>query len=382
VGGNGQGVDKRGRSPLAGLVLVNGGPTSIQGPRARAFFEGGARIVYKTAGRLGSVPVIARAIHNQSTGWIYCIDQGVPGAVLAFLLKGSSVRLIYELGDPAAPLLANQSRPRWEVLLADWMDRKLPRRADGLVFRGTYLREYFKDLASGAALPPSEWIPDGVDTELFRPVRESAAVKELRARWGLDGAFVVGIVGSVNYSPRFDLYYGWELTEALGLLTARKDIIGVVVGDGPGMPKLKARIAALHLDDRVRLVGRVAHDQVPLWINAFDVALSTQTDDPVGWARTTAKLPEYLACGTVVICSDVGEAHRILSASGQTLPYRGMRDPEYPALLATKVEELEGMELSALRVWNRELAVNTFDYRLLRAKVASFVQSLSRDTAS
>ena len=118
-----------------------------------------------------------------------------------------------------------------------------------------------------------------------------------------------------------------------------------------------------------------ADDVVPTWMNVFDVGLSTQTDDPVGWGRTTAKLPEYLACGAAVVCSDVGEAHRWLASSGQTLPYEGLRDPAYPARLAARLQAIRGQDLRPLRVQNRALALRLFDYRILRGQIREFLSS-------
>jgi hypothetical protein len=44
----------------------------------------------------------------------------------------------------------------------------------------------------------------------------------------------------------------------------------------------------------------------------MDICLSTQTNDVVGWVRTTGKLPLYLAAGRYVLASRVGEAARVL----------------------------------------------------------------------
>jgi glycosyltransferase involved in cell wall biosynthesis len=136
---------------------------------------------------------------------------------------------------------------------------------------------------------------------------------------------------------------------------------------------LEAERDRLGLGDRLRLVGRVPHEEVPLWMNVFDVALSTQTNDPVGWGRTTAKLPEYLACGTPILATDVGEAHRWLNDSGQTLPYDGMRDEQYPARLAERIQAFAGRDLAELRRDNRELALRVFDYRTLREQVSTIL---------
>lgn len=358
-----------------GLVLVNGPTGSVQGPRARALFGGSARIAYKERGRIGSAGPFWSALREQRSGYVYGIDLGVPAAPLAALRRRlkPGVELVYEIGDPAGPLLANQGRPRWEVALAKALDRRLPIRADRLVFRGSYLADYFASIAPGGKLPPWIWLPDGADLSAFAPRRDDPAVSALKKKHGLDGKFVVGLVGSIHYNPAFDWYYGWDLAEALARIPADRPIVGVVVGDGPGRPVLEQARERLKVGDRLKLVGRATREEVPLWVNAFDVGLSTQTDDPVGWGRTTAKLPEYLGCGTVVVATDVGEAHRWLSSTGQTLPYKGMRDDGYPDRLAARLLELADEDLDPLRIQNRGLAERLFDYDVLRRRLAEFL---------
>jgi glycosyltransferase involved in cell wall biosynthesis len=283
------------------------------------------------------------------------------------------VRLAYEIGDPARPLLANQARPAREIAVAHWIDGHLPAVADRLIFRGSYLADYFRDIAPRRRLPAWEWVPDGADCEVFCPRRDDQEIAALRRAHGLEGRFVVGLVGSIHHNSAHDLFYGWELAEALGRLPVELPVTGVVIGDGPGRLMLEAARNRLRLCNRLRLLGYVPHAQVPAWMNVFDVALSTQTDDPVGWGRTTAKLPEYLACGLPVVCTDVGEAHRWLRESGQTLPYHGLRDEGYPERLAARLRELFDQDLACLRAHNRALALRLFDYRILRRKLNHFL---------
>ena len=360
-----------------GLVLVNGPPGYVQGPRARALFGEmpDVSILYKDRGRIGSIAPIARALRAFRGEWLYVIDLGIPAAPLAWLRKnvGRRVKLIYELGDPARPLLANQGRSQIEIAIADRLDRALPRRADALIFRGTYLQNYFQQLVPTRKLPSVLWLPDGVDIHAFCPRREEPEILALRREHHLEGRFVVGFVGSLTTLPAFEMFSGWELAEALALFPAELPITGVVVGDGPGRACLEAAKERLNLGDRLRLIGRVPHDDVPRWMNVFDVGLSTQTDDPIGWGRTTAKLPEYLACGTAVICTDVGEAHRLLAESGQTLPYHGMRDAGYPERLAERLRDWSQRDLRTIRVANRVLAVQVFDYAVLRERLGDFL---------
>ena len=363
----------------ATLVLVNGPTDSLTARRARALFPAAAGIVCKDRGRLGSVTPMLEALRRHTRGTVYCIDIGFPGAPLAAVRRLTSphVQLVYEIGDPAGLLLKRQGRSSFEVWTAARLDTWLPGVADKVVFRGSYLMDHFAALRGGRPFAHALWLPDGVDADVFRPCRDDAAVATLRRTHHLEGKFVVGLVGSIHGSAADDLVYGWELVQALALLPDTPKIVGVVVGDGPGRPVLERLRASLGLGDRLMLTGHVPHLEIPAWMNVFDVALSTQTDDAVGWGRTTAKLPEYLACGTPVVCTDVGEAHRWLHGTGQTLPYHGFRDDAYPARLAQRLRELLTCDLDPLRRHNRELATRLFDYRTLRATLHDFLGDTS-----
>jgi phosphatidylinositol alpha-1,6-mannosyltransferase len=45
----------------------------------------------------------------------------------------------------------------------------------------------------------------------------------------------------------------------------------LIVGDGPGRPRIESAIAAQGLEDRVRLVGAVAHDDLKWYFAASDI---------------------------------------------------------------------------------------------------------------
>src|SRR5439155_8900431 len=113
----------------AGGGVGAGGPGGrVRGRGGGALWggEAGVRVVYKERGRVGSARPFWSALRAQTSGWVYCIDLGVPAAPLAALRRRlrPRVELVYELGDPVRPLLANQDRPAWEVGLAHSMDRR------------------------------------------------------------------------------------------------------------------------------------------------------------------------------------------------------------------------------------------------------------------
>jgi glycosyltransferase involved in cell wall biosynthesis len=125
---------------------------------------------------------------------------------------------------------------------------------------------------------------------------------------------VIGMVGSVVWSPVRESCYGWELVEIVKQLQGNIDrpVRGIMVGDGSGLPRLKERCQQLGIEGLVEFAGRVPYAELPGWLHRMDICLSTQTNDVVGWVRTTGKLPLYLAAGRYVLASRVGEAARVL----------------------------------------------------------------------
>jgi glycosyltransferase involved in cell wall biosynthesis len=66
------------------------------------------------------------------------------------------------------------------------------------------------------------------------------------------------------------------------------------VGDGPLRRALEGR-------NRIRVVGRVPHDDVPGWLSAADVVCGPALVEPFGQA-----LLEALACGKPVVATRIG----------------------------------------------------------------------------
>jgi glycosyltransferase involved in cell wall biosynthesis len=160
--------------------------------------------------------------------------------------------------------------------------------------------------------------------------------------------------------------------ELIRLLRDRP-VVGVVIGDGTGLPFLRERCQQYGITDRVRFLGRVPYEDLPRYLNAMDICLSTQSDDLAGRVRTTGKLPLYMACGRYILASRVGEAALVLS-NDMLVEHVGPFDPEYPARLARRVEDLLA-DPSLLRrgLANRVIAETRFDYDSLARRVDALI---------
>ena len=155
------------------------------------------------------------------------------------------------------------------------LTRSVVRHASTVIAVSEYLRRELEDRVPEAR-GKTEVVDSGVDLERF-----AAAVPVLQLE-----------------SPAF-LH--------VGSLTERKNVVRLAdafarlargsltfVGDGP----LRAQVEGV---PGVRVVGRVAHDEVPGWLAAADVVCGPALIEPFGQA-----LLEALACGRSVVATRVG----------------------------------------------------------------------------
>lgn len=356
------------------LVLVNGDRASAAAMRAAAIVGRLGPDIHATTrvregGKAASIVRFLSEAVRFAPDVTYVVDMAYSGVLAAgvYRLAGRG-RMIIDTGD-AIFELAKSIGERGRIGL--WLTERLERFglwvADAIVVRGTRHLELL-----GRIGKPVVVVQDGVDTESFLPVVD----KELRAELAPDGAFTIGLVGSSVWSDRLGICYGWELVEAVHNLRHR-NVVGVMIGGGTGIEHLRARCEELGIEDRVRFVGYVPFDDLPRYLGAMDVCLSTQTNDNPGRVRTTGKLPLYLAAGGVILASDVGEAELVLDPR-QRVAYEGVVDRGYPARLAERIVELmddEGVR-SELIAANRRIARERFEYDRLAERVRKLIEDL------
>jgi D-inositol-3-phosphate glycosyltransferase len=156
--------------------------------------------------------------------------------------------------------------------------------------------------------------PCGVDLTKFRPMDQ----KEVRRQLGLNGEKVLLYVGRVEPLKGLDL-----LVETAAQLEADEaDIRMMVVGGAPGEPetdRMKRLAKERRVDGLIDFVGRVDHDELPLYYNAADVCVVPSYYESFGLVAL-----ESMACGTPVVASRVGGLPTIVhhGHTGYLKPWR------------------------------------------------------------
>ncbi|WP_198374957.1 glycosyltransferase family 4 protein [Neoroseomonas rubea] len=171
-------------------------------------------------------------------------------------------------------------------------------RGDRVIAISRFIAEHLR-ARHGVAEDRVRVILRGVDERAFDPARvDPARIEALRAAWDLpEGRPVVMLPARVTR---------WKgqgvLVEAMARLPGEP--IALLVGDAGAKPafrdELVARIAALGLRERVRLVGHAA--DMPAALLLADVVVHASTD-PEAFGRTVIEAQAMARC---VIASDLG----------------------------------------------------------------------------
>lgn len=335
------------------MMLANGRRGAFEESRARALCGPLPGIsfgtLFREAGMRATWHGWKRDLAACRPQLLYSINTALPAVPFALMwARRAGVPFVLDTGDLVFEMARRSGvEPMWRWPLL-WVGERLAWSwSRNIVVRSECFREHL----NARGYRHVSVIRDGFHGG---PTPSASQVAGLRTSLGLDGVFVVGILGSLVWSPKLRICYGWDLLQALALLDDLP-VRGLIIGDGNGKAILEAQARTLGVSHRVTFAGRIPYDDVPAYLRVFDVALSTQTNNLPARVRTTGKLPEYMAAGRFILASSVGEAARILPPS-MLLDYDGEVDTRYPERLARRIRTvyehremlLEGTALPAL----------------------------------
>ncbi len=174
----------------------------------------------------------------------------------------------------------------------------------------------------GLGYRPRAWhlIPNGIDTERFRPDPGAGAA------WRRDEGLAEVDVPLIGHVARLDPQKDHDgFLQALALLAGSGVGFRAVLA-GRDTPALASRLAALGLAGQVRLLGERA--DMPALMCGLDLFCMSSAYGE-GFPNV---LGEAMACGLPAVATDVGDAGTILGAPDRLVP------PRDPAALAAALE--------------------------------------------
>jgi D-inositol-3-phosphate glycosyltransferase len=219
----------------------------------------------------------------------------------------------------------------WEPDVRIESEHAIVQQADRIIAAGRDERDLLVRLYDADAARISV-VPCGVNLDLFHPVDQAQARRELSIG---EHERILLFVGRIEPLKGIDILLG-----AASELAVEHDCTVVVIGgDNSGMQGemayLRTLAKRLGIADRVRFLGAVDHQKLPLYYSAADVCVVPSFYESFGLVAL-----EAMACGTPVVASRVGGlAGTVLDGeTGYLIPWR------CPEPFAERIELLLGNE--------------------------------------
>jgi glycosyltransferase involved in cell wall biosynthesis len=301
-----KGLLKRGHE-IAVAVFYAGGPLE------RELREAGVRILpLHKRGRwdvLGFFLQLIRVMREEQPDILhsYLTDQNLVAVVLKPLLPKS--RIVW--GVRCSVMDLNQFD--WLSGLSFRVTCRLARFADAVIINSWVGYEYH--MALGYPIEKSVVIPNGIDTERFRP--DPGARAMVRSEWGIaKDDKLIGLVGRLDPMKDHSIF----LEAAALLLKQRTDVRFICVGGGPDdyRRQLQAHSKRLGLDGCLQWVG--SREDMPAVYNALDIAVNCSYGEGL-----SNVIGEAMACGVACVVTNVGDSAWVVGDEGEVVP---PKDPE------------------------------------------------------
>lgn len=238
---------------------------------------------------------------------VYFLMQGLhlaAGLPVAHFLRKAVVMKI--AGSTVIPLMRGSRAGRWEL---NWLQQwKVPL----MVLNEGMIAEA---IADGFPREQLVWMPNPVDTGVFRPARPGETA-EWRRRHGIPGdADVVIYVGRLSREKGLPgLLKGFAAASRNA-----PDAVLLLVGDGALLAELQTLAKELNLrPGQIRFIGRVPVNEVPFWLGASDIYALTSPNEGFSCA-----LLEAMSAGLASVVSAIPANLQLIDdgVHGLTVPW-------------------------------------------------------------
>jgi len=171
-------------------------------------------------------------------------------------------------------------------------------------------------------------VPNAINLRILNP--GNRACKSIRARYALEGKFVVSYVGTIGAAHGIGI-----VLDAAAKLRENREIVFLLVGDGAERKKLEKESNRRKLVN-VIFAGRQPKEDIPAFLRASDVSLVLLRRREVFKTVIPSKMLESMAMSKPIILGVEGEARRILEEAGTGIPIT----PENVGELVNAIERL------------------------------------------
>lgn len=357
----------RAQSPLVACFATQG-VGSLDERRIRRLLEPLAPVTFgfERSSKGASALRLLRELRRLDPDIVVMEGTGLGGGLALLAARVLTGRAyIVSSGDAVGPFLRARSLPLG--LAGALYERLLCRLSAGYIGWTPYLVGRALTYGAPRAMTAANW---------GAPAAGAAAGAAVRERLGIpSGAIVFGLVGSLNWTPRYEYCYGQELVRAR-LRIDRDDVHVLVVGDGHGggLERLRA-LAGDRLGSAIHLPGRVAPEEVAAHLAAIDVASLPQSVDGVGSFRYTTKVSEYRAAGVPFVTGQAPLGYDLDPASLWRLPGDAPWDDAYVRELSELMATVDHATIDRRKPADHD-AGGLFDAARQQHQVSAFVRDV------
>ena len=218
---------------------------------------------------------------------------------------------------------------------------------------------------------PKKWheLPFGVDLNKFVPREKS---KDLFERLGLSGELptilFVGGMDRAHYFKGIDI-----LLKAIKLLKKQNFFTQVIlVGDGEMRFNYELKARGMGLSDRVRFVGKVSDQDLPIYYNAGDLFVLPSINQGEAFGMV---LLEAMASGVPVLASDLPGVRSVAREGGEVF------EPGNYSELAQKIAgffDQDKKQIDDLKSSVRSIAEDKFNWEKRTVELVEIYTSLAK----
>jgi glycosyltransferase involved in cell wall biosynthesis len=171
---------------------------------------------------------------------------------------------------------------------------------------------------------------------------------------------VVLAAGRLIDLKRFDTFI-----EVMKRVVAQIDAVGVICGDGPLMPALKAQAQAAGIADRIVFAGFVAG--IGGWMKAADVVVGLSLHE----GRPNVVI-EAMACGTPLVVVEIPEYLEVVDATRARIVPR-----DETTIAAAIIETIRDREAAVTRAAAARAVTEAWSLSAVAASHASIYETLA-----
>lgn len=269
--------------------VVNG--IRVYYPRVLVLPAGRGFFLYGFSYFAGILSQLVRRIREDCPDVIHA-HSIMPDGFAAVLL-GKSLRVPVVCTARGSDIHVYPFEDRFTLLATRWALRRVGR----MVAVSQALRNGILEIAGPIAV---DVVPNGVDLEMFCPIRK----EEARKRCGIpSNGFIFTYVGSLIPGKGLE-----PLLEAFWSLAPLHEAKLYLVGNGRLRQNLEERAQGLGIADRIVFAGARPHEEIPLWLNAADCLIHPSFSE--GCPNVVL---EASACKCPIIATRVGGIPEIIT---------------------------------------------------------------------